>query len=110
MSSLEGFLFDVAFWAIASLVVLLYYARKRHIHVGVLMKYLYGPSLSWMVLASSTRLFIGDSRAQIWVFAALAFLGVLVFRLPPIRRWFGRKILDAQFGREYPTLQEAIRP
>ena len=110
MSGLEGFLLDVAFWAVAALVVLPYYARKRHVHAGVLMKYLYGPSLSWMVLASSTRLFIGDSRAQIWVFAALAFLGVLVFRLPPIRRWFGRKILDAQFVREYRTLQNTSRP
>ena len=110
MSSLEGFLFDVAFWAVAGFVVLLYYARKRHIHVGVLIKYLYGPILGWMVLASSTRLFIGDSRAQIWVFAAIALLGVLVFRLPPIRRWFGRKILDAQFVREYRTLQNTSRP
>jgi hypothetical protein len=72
MSSLEGFLIDVAFWAVAGLVVLLYYARKRHVHTGVLMKYLYGPILGWMVLASSTRLFIADSRAQIWVFACSA--------------------------------------
>ena len=110
MSSLEGFLIDVAFWAVAGPVVLLYYARKRHVHTGVLMKYLYGPILGWMVLASSTRLFIADSRAQIWVFAAIAFSGVLVFRLPPIRRWFGRKILDAQFRREYRRLQSTSRP
>lgn len=110
MPALDRFLWDVAFFLVVGLIVVLVFARRRRMSVRPLLTYLYPPIVGWIVLASSTQLFISDGRTQNALFAGLVILGLVLFNLRPVKRWFQGRMQGASFQREFQAQERAPRP
>jgi len=110
MPDLDRFLGDVAFLAVVGLIMVIVFARRRRVSARPMLTYLYPAIVGWMVFASSTQLFISDSRTQRALFVGLVILGLVLFNLRPVKRWFQGRMQEASFQQQFRALERTPRP